>query len=234
MYPEKEDINTGEDTFEEYVHMTLPNGESVRFKREWSGYRFTDDEVSLLTAGYALRIRTKTTDGIVGSLDWQEYKGQMFYGFASWDAEAYTKEDAPFPVQWNGYIFTDDEKTALRSGERLLLLCTSAQGMSPYSVHVSYDLIPKTESYEARWGIIPHFEEFNRSAVEFTRETCIFRPLFGGRALSQDEIRSVRRGESIPFVGMSKHGNPYTCDLTLELDTTEMRWRLVPQFHIIW
>uniref|UniRef100_UPI00403EE44F hypothetical protein n=1 Tax=unclassified Siminovitchia TaxID=2837530 RepID=UPI00403EE44F len=56
-----------DDCENEYVHMTLPNGEGVRFKCVWSGYRFSDDEVARLMAGYDIRIKTDHIDGIIGS-----------------------------------------------------------------------------------------------------------------------------------------------------------------------
>lgn len=214
----------------EYVHMSLPNGEAVRFKRVWSGHRFTDEEVELLIAGYDIRIKTLYTDGVTGSLDWQEYNGQEYFGFAPWDAVAHKREDAPFPIQWNDHVFKEEEQAILRRGKKLLVLCESHRNLAPYAVHVSFGFIPEDGPYPARWGIIPHFEEFNQPAHAFTRKTCVFLPMFSGKTLSLSEIERVRQGKSVPFEGVSRYGRSYQCGLTLELDHEHNRWRLTPDF----
>jgi hypothetical protein len=214
----------------EYIHMSLMNGESVRFNRLWSGYRFTDKEVEMLMAGYEIRIKTDFTDGINGSLDWQEFNGHEFFGFAPWDAGSYEREDAPFPVKWNDHVFTEEEQKILRRGERLLLLCESKNSRTPYAVNVSFGFIPKEGAHPARWGIIPHFEQFDQPAELYSRETCVFLPKFSGETLSRSEIEMVRSGKSIPFSGLSRNGRPYRCRLTLELDEVNGRWRITPHF----
>ena len=214
----------------EYVHMSLPNGEAVRFKRVWSGYRFTDDEVALLMAGYDIRIKTTYTDGITGSLEWQEYDGHEYFGFAPWDAAGHDRTDAPFPIQWNGHTFTEKEQHILRSGEKLLLVCQSHRSLTPYAVNVSFGFISENSPYPARWGIIPHFEEFDMPADHFTRETCVFLPMFSGEMLPLSDVRRLRKGKSVPFSGLSRNGKPFRCRLTLELDEVQNRWRLTPDF----
>lgn len=214
----------------EYVHMQLWNGESVKFKRVWGNHRFTDEELQYLMAGMEVRINTPTTRGIIGSLDWQEYKGRDYFGFAPWDAEAYHIGNAPFPVQWNGHEFTEEEERILRSGEKLLLVTTSARTGSMYALHISFDLI-KDNQGGLRWGIVPHFEEFNIPADQFTRETCVFMPMFDGVMLSQEEIRAVRAGKPVHFEGVSRrNGKKYRCMLSLVLDKQRNRWCLKPQF----
>ncbi|MGX1195861.1 hypothetical protein [Metabacillus sp. SLBN-84] len=215
----------------EYVHMSLWNNEAARFNRIWSGYRFTDDEVALLMAGYEIRIKTAYTDGIVGSLEWQEYGGHEYFGFAPWDAASYEQKDAPFPLQWNGHVFTGEEQEMLRSGERLLLVCESNRSQAAYAVNVSFGFIPENGPYPSRWGIIPHFEQFGEEAEQFTRTTCVFLPVFSGERLSHSEISRLRDGGSISFNGISRNGKPYRCELSLELDRASGRWRLTPDFH---
>lgn len=212
----------------EYVHMQLPNGESVKFKRVWGNHRFTDTELSYLMAGMEIRINTPTTKGIVGSLEWQAYKGRDYFGFAPWDAEAYAIDNAPMPVQWNGHVFTPDEEAVLRSGNKLLLVCTSNRTGSQYAVNVSYSII--SDSRNSRWGIVPHFEEFDMPADQFTRETCVFMPMFGGKLLHLDEIQELRQGRSIYFEGVSRTGRKYSCRLSLVLDRERNRWKLEPNF----
>lgn len=215
----------------EYVNMTLPNGEVARFNRVWSGYRFTDREVEQLMAGMEIRIKTAYTDGIMGSLDWQEYNGYEFLGFAPWDASSYTIQDAPFPIRWNGYEFTDEEQAFLRTGGKLLIVCTSQRTGSDYPVNVSFDFISGDENYPySRWGIVPHFDEFNQSPRDFTQKTCVFLPSFAGKKLTLTEIETVRQGGSILYDGLTGHGRSYRCYLTLAIDPKYDRWRLVPEF----
>lgn len=227
-YEREDELQSGLDA--EYVHMSLMNGEAVRFNRIWSGYRFTDEEVARLMAGYDIRIKTAFTDGINGSLDWQEYNGYEFFGFAPWDAGVYEREDAPFPIQWNGHTFTEEEQAILRRGDRLLLVCESKTSRASYAVNISFDYIQENGPHPARWGIVPHFEEFDRPADHFTHEMCVFLPMFSGQLLTHSEIEQVRKGKSVPFSGLSRNGRPYRCRLTLELDEVNNRWRLTPHF----
>lgn len=73
------------------------NGEDVRFNREWSGHRFTDDEVDKLLAGDEIEFDFTSSKGddwhVVGSLAKQEYNDHEFYGFKpDWDDERTQKE----------------------------------------------------------------------------------------------------------------------------------------------
>lgn len=209
---------------EEYVKMQLPNGDNVRFKRNWGGHRFTDKEVEKLIAGMEIRIDTPSSKGVIGFLDWQEYKGYDYFGFAPWDAEEYSLDNAPFPVSWNNYEFTEEDEKILRSGDKLLILATSNRTGSEYALHVSFDII------DNRWGIVPHFEEFNMSGSDFSREDCLFTPMFGGKKFTQEEIKDLREGESIYFEGVSREGRDYKCLLSLQLDEKQDRWKLIPKF----
>lgn len=218
-----------EEKLPEYINMTLPTGEVVRFNRVWSGYRFTDREVEMLQENREIRITTKDTDGIIGSLDWQEFNGYEFLGFAPWDATAYTIENAPFPLHWNGHTFTTEEQAYLRRGNRLLLVCRARETGFLYPVHVSFGL-RQEEGYPERWGILPHFEEFDQPSSDFTKETCRFLPIFYGKRLTITEIEQLRKGGSILFVGEDIQGEPYPCHLTLVRNAAMDRWQLRPEF----
>lgn len=149
----------------EYINVDLPNGEQVRFKREWAGHRFTDDEVDQLGAGMEITISSQHAEGVRGSLDWQEFNGYEYYGFAPWDAEAYTRDIAPIPHQWNGHAFTDVEKKVLRSGERVRVLCLSKRTGGKYDVELSFTFL-ESDDYGNRWGIHPHFEDFGKKKTK--------------------------------------------------------------------
>lgn len=226
---QEDPVRPGEEPAE-YVHMQLHNGEAVRFKRVWSGYRFSDRDVAKLIAGMEIRITTQFTRGMIGSLEWQSYKGREYYGFSPWAHQAYNRENAPFPLTWNNHTFTEEEEAMLRVGLKVLLVCVSNRSGSTYAVHVSFKWVTGKNG-EEKWGIEPHFEEFNQPPSSFTRATCPFKPVFGDKTLTQAEIAHVRAGGELPYSGISKAGRPYNCYLALELDTSRgERWGLIPRF----
>ena len=62
------------------------NNKYVKVKREWSGHRFTDEEVSSLLAGKVIEFETtsKRTGNkytAKGKLEKQDYNGKSFIGF---------------------------------------------------------------------------------------------------------------------------------------------------------
>lgn len=223
----------------EYVNMALPTGEVVRFKREWAGYRFTDLEVNKLVAGIEVKIRTHFADGIIGSLDFNEYNGYHYFGFVPWDHVAYSRDNAPVPLKWNGHTFTDDEMYLLRLGKRVIVICESKKTGNEYAVSVTLEYregMPRADKVGdngEKWVIVPHFDDFSKSPYDFTHETCTFMPKFGGRRLNAREISHLRTGKPLPFEAVSqKTGEPYRCQLWLGLDQQTNRWMIKPDFHI--
>lgn len=63
----------------------LFNGTEVKFNREWSGHRFTDEEVDKLLDGEEIEFDFTSKKGdewhIVGKLEKQTYNDHEFYGF---------------------------------------------------------------------------------------------------------------------------------------------------------
>lgn len=218
----------------EYVHMTLPDGEPVRFNRSFGGYRFDDTEVDWLMRGGDIQFDTADWRGIRGGLDFLSYNGHDYYGLSLWDARSYTADNAPFPVSWQQHVFTPSEERDLRAGKKVLIAATNASG-NRYGVHVSYRLTDDA----SRWAIHPHFEEFEMSAHDFTRATCPFLPVFSDRELTHEEILALRTGKSLRHRGISaKTGRPYTCTLHLRLEvgtrgflSDDARWRVLAQFR---
>lgn len=208
----------------EKVHMQLLNGDSVMFNRSYGSHRFTDNELELLMSGREIKL----PNGTIGSLDFLEYNGYEYYGFAPWDADSYNIKDAPFPKEWNGYTFSDYEEEVLRRGDKLLILAKSSKTGSHYGLHVSFGITMYDGN--SKWSIIPHFDEFNQDPSDFTRLSCLFKPSFSGYDLSQKEIDILRQGKMVKFKGKSKTGSVYTCDLSLELDDELNRWRIIPNF----
>lgn len=224
------------DEIPEYVHMTLPDGEAVRFNRSFGGYRFDDEEVDWLMRGGDITFDTDDWRGICGGLDWREFEGVTYYGFAPWDARVYGADKAPFPVRFEGHAFTPSEEAALRAGEKVLIAARGQKGL--YGVHVSYGLARVSETDDRMmWRIRPHFEEFDIPAREMTRETCLFKPVFSDRVLTHEEIQLVRSGRPLPHVGVGKNRRTYRCVLHLRrvngerFDGSDSTWRLVPSFR---
>lgn len=93
------------------------NGEIISFNREWSGHRFTDEEVDKLLNGEEISFEAVSRKGSTytayGVLAEQEYNGNTFYGFKP-------DFDTPrIPKQWAGHTFTKDERKALEAGQKI-------------------------------------------------------------------------------------------------------------------
>lgn len=108
-----------EDTMNEEVEKVegLFNGVQIRFKREWSGHRFTDDEVRDLLDGkvihfQAMSAKTGNPYNAKGQLKQQEFNGNKFWGFAP----DFSKD---IPNEFLGYKFTENEKNLLKSGQMI-------------------------------------------------------------------------------------------------------------------
>jgi DNA topoisomerase-3 len=129
------------------------NGKEVRFKRTFSGHRFTDDEVARLLAGEEIVVtdfvsaKTGNQFAAAGSLADQVYKGKAYVGFkisefrnadgskqAPRDPNDYAtgtwkRKKVTFKRDWCGHHFTDDEVAKLLAGETVHITgCVSKAG----------------------------------------------------------------------------------------------------------
>lgn len=211
----------------EYVHMQLPDGESVRFNRVFAGHRFTDEEVLYLTHGHDVTIDTTHFLGVTGALDWSVYNDHEYYGFIPYDAVAYTRETAPMPRGYNGHTFSTDEQERLRRGETLTIVQHSRK-LAPYGLRITF----RITDYQgvSAWRIFGHYADFERT--DATVRDCAFLPVFGGRTLTHDEIALLRSGKSVSHYGTGRTGRPYRCRLTLGRDPKHQTWwKLIPRFR---
>jgi DNA topoisomerase-3 len=122
------------------------NGKEISFKREWSGYRFTDAECEKLLKGEDIEIeatskKTGKSFTVKGHLEEQTYKKKKFVGFKGEivkgandmdDAERFEgtwngKQVKP-KREWGGHRFTDDEVAKLLAGETIEFQATSKAG----------------------------------------------------------------------------------------------------------
>ena len=122
---------------------TYVDGREVKFSREFSGHRFTDDEVADLLAGKDIRIKVTFKSGtskeITGRLEDYEFKGRKIFGFrADFDADNHVGtvggRTARIPKvwganqHWSGHEFTDDEVAKLFAGETVEFEAVSRKG----------------------------------------------------------------------------------------------------------
>ena len=126
-----------------------PTGEQVRFNREWSGHRFTDQEVDKLLDGQEISFDATNRNGrpyvAQGSLQEQEYNGNTFWGFK-------LNTDA-VPLSWAGHTFTEEELQILRDGGSVYVQdCVSAKTGKQFACNVTFG------EEEGRKRIIPHFD----------------------------------------------------------------------------
>lgn len=61
------------------------DGKEISFKTEWSGYKFSEEEINKLTNGKSITFTTKNKKGelmtVKGNLQEQTFKGKKFWGF---------------------------------------------------------------------------------------------------------------------------------------------------------
>lgn len=90
----------------------VPTGEHVRFKRDWGGHHFTDDECRALLAGETISFDAKSKAGkpyvARGRLAQGEYNGHSFWGFQLGSDD--------LPEEFLGHKFTDEERDGLEAG----------------------------------------------------------------------------------------------------------------------
>lgn len=126
------------------------NGKQVRFKREWSGHRFTDDEAQRLLAGEVIEFDATSKAGkpykAKGKLAEQEYNGNKFVGFQV------DFGSNKVPDEWCQHKFTDDEKALLESGMSVECDDFVSKKGSTFTAKVRYG-----KNDKGFMGIIPEF-----------------------------------------------------------------------------
>lgn len=127
----------------------------VTISREWSGHRFTDEELEKLFKGEEIEIHglvsksTGKTYGVRGKLTNQEFNGRKFVGF---ERTGFANANTGVPDVWCQHKFTDDEKILLEQGKSVEIDgCVSKKG-SVFSCKVHYG-----KNDRGQMGIIPEF-----------------------------------------------------------------------------
>lgn len=125
-------------------------GERTKFKRRWSGYEFSDEEIEKLFAGEEIEIeatsqKTGNTFTVSGKLEAQEYEGYPFVGFkadfnkgrdvhtgiftpADKDSSKYAGQEVSFAKKFTDHEFTPDEVGRLLKGEEIEVPAKSKNG----------------------------------------------------------------------------------------------------------
>lgn len=118
-------------------------GRERLFSRTWWKHRFTDEECETLAAGSPVIFTEQNDEGddveVTGVLAVQEYKGKHFLGFKYTDFKNLnpTKEtvsgifegkEVYFKRIWSGHRFTDDECSALFSGNTITFQAEGKSG----------------------------------------------------------------------------------------------------------
>ncbi len=120
------------------------NGKTVRFTREWSGHRFTDEECEALLRGEEIEVhglksaKTGNTYGVKGKLTEQEFNGNKYVGFERTGFADRVSDGVP--NAWCGHVFTADEKAKLEAGEEIFVegLKSNKTG-KVFSANLKYD-----------------------------------------------------------------------------------------------
>jgi len=109
----------------------------VRFNREWSNYRFTDEECEALLRGEEILIKAVSNStgeifSVFGKLAENEYKGNKFYGFTpNFNKKA-------IPEIYLSHEFSDDEKKKLYAGTIIHVDKLKSKVGSEFSAGIKY------------------------------------------------------------------------------------------------
>lgn len=128
------------------------NGETVKFKRTWSGHDFTDEECERLCNGDEIEIeaissKTGKSFKCKGKLEKQTYNGREFIGFKN------TGFANGVPDEWCKHKFTSDEKALLESGMEISCDDFISKAGKKFKAKVHYG-----KNDKGYMGIIAEFE----------------------------------------------------------------------------
>ena len=142
-------------------------GKNIKFKRTWSGHRFTDDEVAKLLAGDKIVLcdltsaKTGAKFGAEGELQVQDFKGRKFVGFKVTEMLAadgtkrdpgdyaegtWKRKQVKFKRTWGGHRFTDEEVADLLAGKEVDIKGLVAKSGKTYGVRGKLSV----QSYKGR------------------------------------------------------------------------------------
>lgn len=196
-------------------------GKRVKFKRVWSGHRFTDEECRALLAGEKIEITgLKNADGkeygVAGMLADQDFKGKKFFGFKNLGfldndnapdrcKGEWNGKEISFKKEFRGHVFTDAECEALLAGKEITIEGLKSSKGSTYGVYGKL----AEQKYNGRKYV--GFEQLgfagskSKSGSKIPDEWCHHK-------FTDDEKTLLERGETIFVEGcVSKKGSVFSC-----------------------
>lgn len=207
------------------------NGKQVEFNREWSGHRFTDDELQRLLNGEEIEIygavgKSGKTFDVKGKLDYYDYQGKKYFGFTKTDflnnnassadrcTGTWNGEQVSFKKEWCGHVFTDAECEALLRGEEIEIY--GAVGKSGKTFDVKGKLSHQTYNGKSFVGFEKtDFLNNNQNSADrysgtWNGKQVSFKRSWGGHTFTDAECEALLRGEEIEILGLvSKSGSTY-------------------------
>lgn len=201
-----------------------PTGQTVRFKRTWGSYSFSDEEVRRLLAGEEITIPYQMpggqTNNISGILSEDTYKGKTYWGFIKTNDDSHiqgvyepTGERISFKRVWAGHVFTDDEAGILLSGASLTLTARSKSG-SEFTA--TGRLKEGTFNKKKFWGFqaenFGEQEDRVRGVFEPKGKEISFKRNWSGHEFTDEEIQKLFVGESIVISYRKKNGSTATAE----------------------
>ena len=159
---------------EKMTGIFVPTGKEITFVIEFSGHKFTQNEIMELLTGKEITFQaiSKTTGKefpAKGSLKEQEYKGKRYWGFALTQRENTpcpedkveglykSKKLIRFKKEWSGHTFTTEEKEALLKGNEIEFEAISSK--SGNSFPAKGKLAEQSYNGSKFWGFKPEFEK---------------------------------------------------------------------------
>ena len=126
----KQPVQTNPD---DYYACTWKN-KPAKFKRIWSGHRFSDEECESLANGDTIKIQAISAKSgepfeCKGKLEVQTYQGRKFLGF---------KMQIDFPDKWCEHIFTDEEKDKLLAGKSIAITDAVSKAGNKFPCSLKY------------------------------------------------------------------------------------------------
>ena len=119
------------------------SGKQVKFKRVWSGHRFTDEECEKLCAGETIEVdgivaKSGNTYTAVGKLSVQTFNGKKYVGFERTGFG--DKGLQGIPRVWCSHMFTAEEKKLLENGRPVTVTdCVSKKTGKKFTCVLTYE-----------------------------------------------------------------------------------------------
>ena len=215
------------------------NGQTVSFNREWSGHRFTDDEVKRLLNGEEIELygvvgKSGKSFDVKGKLTNYTYNGKQLFGFEKTDflnnnqnqadrcTGVWNGKNVSFKKEWGGHKFTDDECQRLLNGEEIEILGLVSKSGSTYGVKgklseqtyngkkfVGFEKTGFAGNNNAAGGASQYPQKEKYSGV-FKGQNVSFNRTWGGHRFTDAECEALCRGEEIKITGLkSSSGTTY-------------------------